>query len=100
MQQYASLWTLVRLKNTNSIPIFRRVLESPKATPHARRIANEGLWQLLEGEDLISLEQEFISRLPIVLQENIHDSLALKEHLEKLSSDYDTFQLRSKISII
>lgn len=91
MQQYASLWTLVRLKNTNSIPIFRRVLESPKATPHARRIAKEGLWQLQEGEDLISLEQELISRLPIVLQENILDSLALKEHLEKLSSEYDTF---------
>lgn len=91
MQQYAALWTLVRLKSINSITIFKRVVENPKSTLHSRRVAKEGLLQMLEGDELTSLQQEFVSKLPIVFQENLLDAITLKELLESQLSHADIF---------
>ena len=99
MQRYASLWALARCGDKSAVNTLKLYFNHQKYTAKTRRVAGEGLVQLLEGEELQNHLAYYLQRLPeelrnalsnpnvfsTVLHEKLlHPSLADYEFLEDL----------------
>lgn len=71
MQRYAALWALGRIADVSAERTLRVYSSNQKYTEKIRRIANEGLLQILEGEAKQEHLKLYIDKLP----EDIKDAL-------------------------
>ncbi|GAB2647878.1 hypothetical protein GCM10027035_46910 [Emticicia sediminis] len=94
MQRYAALWALGRIGDASAERTLRVYYSNQKYSDKTRRIAGEGLLQILRGEAKAEHLKRYIERLPETVKKQLQkpNDLALTLNnlvFESQSSDYD-----------
>lgn len=104
MQRYAALWALGRMGDASAERTLRVYYSNQKYSEKTRRIAGEGLLQILTGEAKAEHLKQYTERLPETVKEQLQKPTDLAVTLKQIvfesqQSDYDFLTDLYSISI-
>lgn len=94
MQRYAALWALGRMADISAERTLRVYFSNQKYTEKTRRIAGEGLLQILEGEAKQEHLKSYVDKLPEGIKDVLQNTESLLSVLQEKvfqtpQNDYD-----------